>query len=377
LIASSLADFRTLGEMMKLVGMFAAAAAVPALILSLALASQAETVTLANGDRITGKISDSDGKTLTLTTDYAGDVKVKWSSIKQLVADKPLYLTTNNKETIVGSVTPADKSLTVHTAAGQAVDVPYDQIAAIRTSEGENSYEKSQHPSWKQDWKASGTVGLALARGNSDTTNLSTAAALDRKTPDDHLSISESSIYTTSNAPAGIVTADAILGAARYDRNITEKLFLSGSGDFTHDKLQALDIRAIYTGGLGWHVINNPKTTFDVLGGMNYTEERYSGTTANPGPMIGRNLPGLTFSETFMHKFGAATTVGESASLYPDLEDINQYRVSFDANSVTKFNKWLGWQISISDRYVTNPPIANTKPNDVILSTGINLAFGK
>ncbi len=78
-----------------------------------------------------------------------------------------------------------------------------------------------------------------------------------------------------------------------------------------------------------------------------------------------------------MHKFGALTTLNESASIFPDLEDFNQYRVSLDANAVTKINKWLGWQISVSDRYVTNPPIADTKSNDVILSTGINVAFGK
>src|SRR5580658_5009699 len=93
-------------------------AAVAAIGLWFALTTAAEVITLANGDRITGKISDSDGKTLTLTTDYAGDVKVKWASIKELVADKPLYITTGDKKTVTGTVTPAAKTLTVHTAAG-------------------------------------------------------------------------------------------------------------------------------------------------------------------------------------------------------------------------------------------------------------------
>ena len=38
-------------------------------------------------------------------------------------------------------------------------------------------------------------------------------------------------------------------------------------------------------------------------------------------------------------------------------------------------SKWLGWQTTLSDRYVTNPPIPGTKANDVILSTGLNVAF--
>ena len=359
---------------MKLAAIFAALL----LALSLDPASQAETISLANGDRITGKISDSDGKTLTLATDYAGDVKVNWSAIKQLVADQPLYVTTDHNKTVSGSVIPGAKELTVHTAAGETVEIAYDKISAIRTEEGENSYEKAQHPSWKQDWKGSGTLGLAVARGNSETTNLNTATALERKTPYDDFAVSESSIYTTDNLPGGGVTANAVLGAIKYDRNVTKRIFVAAVGDFTHDELQDLSLRAIYTGGVGWHVIEHPdKTTFDLLGGINYTRETYNGTAAIPSPSFQRNLPGLTVGETFMHRFGSLTTVNESAEIYPDLDDVSQYRVSLDANAVTKFNKWLGWQVSLSDRYVTNPPVAGTKSNDVILSTGINLAFGK
>jgi hypothetical protein len=172
----------------------AAIVAVAALISLFSFSTAAETVTLVNGDRITGKISDSDGKTLTLTTDYAGDVKIKWASIKDLVADKPLIVSTSDKKTISGTVTPAAKTLTVHTAAGESVEVSYDKIAAIRTAESETAFEKSQHPTWKQDWKGSGTVGLSLARGNSETTNLNTAAAAERKTPHDDFAVSESSL---------------------------------------------------------------------------------------------------------------------------------------------------------------------------------------
>jgi putative salt-induced outer membrane protein YdiY len=359
---------------MKIAAIFAACA----FIFSFApAAAKAETVTLANGDRITGKISDSDGKTLTLTTDYAGDVKIKWESIKELVADKPLYITTSDKKTVTGTVMPAAKTLTVHTAAGESVEVDYGKITAIRTAKSETAFEKSQHPTWKQDWKGSGTVGLSLARGNSETTNLNTAAAAERKTSYDDFAVSESSLYTTDNAPGGGVTANAVLGSIKYNRNFTPRLFVAAEGDFTHDELQDLTLRAIYTGGIGVHAIANPKTTLDILGGVNYTRETYNGTVANPSPSFERNLPGLTFSEVFMHKFGSLTTLNETASIYPDLDDLSQYRASFDANAVTKINKWLGWQISVSDRYVTDPPIATTKSNDVILSTGINLAFGK
>jgi len=113
---------------------------------------------------------------------------------------------------------------------------------------------------------------------------------LNRKTQRDQIKAYESSAYATNGLPGGGVTANAILGGVRYERNITQKLFVFGAGDFTHDELQGLDIRQIYTVGLGWHVIDRSNvTTFDVLAGINYTREHYSGTATIPAPTVTRN----------------------------------------------------------------------------------------
>lgn len=44
--------------------------------------------------------------------------------------------------------------------------------------------------------------------------------------------------------------------------------------------------------------------------------------------------------------------------------------------AATKLKNWLGWQISFSDRYLSNPP-ALLKGNDLLLTTGLRLNFGK
>jgi putative salt-induced outer membrane protein YdiY len=348
------------------------------LLFALPYFTSGEVVTLNNGDRITGDIRDSDGKTLTLKTAYAGDVKIQWSAIKDLSATKPLHVTTEDKKTINGSLVPNGANLTIHTTGGAIVEVPMAKITAIRSLEGQNAYEKSLHPAWNQGWKGGADVGLGLARGNSDTTNLNTGLNLNRKTQKDQIKLYESSVYATNGLPGGGVTANAILGGVRYDRNVARKLFVFGAGDFTHDELQGLDIRQIYTGGLGWHVIDRPNmTTFDLLAGINYTREHYSGTATTPAPTVARNVPGITVGEDFMHKFGSIFALTENVYFYPDLSDLSQYRFSLDGSLVTKINKWLGWQTSVSDRYVTNPPIPGTKSNDLIMSTGLNVTLGQ
>jgi len=345
-------------------------------------AALADTIVLKNGDHLTGTITTVNSQQVTLKTDAAGEINIKWSAIQQLTSDSPLYVATPEKQTISGTVVLEGTDLVVHTSTSGDVRVPVAQLTIVRTSEEQQAYEKSLHPGLTDDWTIGANIGFALARGNSDTTNLNTGLAADRKTLSDEIKLAVSSIYarsgtSTSGSPVG-VTASEVLGAAAYDKDLTKRLFAFASADFTHDALQDLVLRQIYTAGLGWHLIKRTNTSFDALLGANYTRESYSSSASatTPALNINRNLPGLTAGEAFMHKFSANTEVVEAFNFYPDLSDIAQYRFALDTSVVTKIKKWLGWQASLSDRFVTNPPIPGTKSNDLILSTGLNVTFG-
>ncbi len=345
-----------------------------------AFADSPDNITLKNGDHLTGTVSAMDGQQVTLTTDAAGDIKVKWSSVQALTTQKAFYVATPDNKTVSGTLTYDGTNLIVHTSTGD-VTVPITQTIVVRSTDQQQAYEKSLHPSLLSDWAGGASIGLALARGNSDTTTFNTAFTGDRKTLSDEIKLSVSSIYatsgtSTSGAPGG-VTADEILAGAAYDKNITKKFFAFASGAFTHDALEDLNLQGIYSGGLGWHVINTSNTTLDLNLGMNYTRASYgsaaSATTA--AVTVDRNFPGVTAGEALMHKFGQSTVFTETFTIYPTLTRINQYSFALNTSVVTKIKKWLGWQTTLTDNYVANPPIAGTVPNDVVLSTGFNIAF--
>lgn len=349
--------------------------------LFVAQAAFADSLTLKNGDHLTGTITAMDNQEITLKTDAAGEIKIKWTAVQALTSDKPLYVATPDKKTISGTVASDGTDLIVHTATAGDLHIPLAKITIVRSEQDQQAYEKSLHPRFIDDWTGGLNIGLALARGNSDTTTFNTAFTGDRKTLSDEFKVSVSSIYatsgtSTSGTPGG-VTADEILGAVAYNKNITKQVFVFASGAFTHDALEDLNLQGIYSGGLGWHAIDTPKTTLDLNLGFNYTRASYSsGASATMGAVsIDRNLPGVTAGETLMHKFGASTVLTESFIIYPTLTRINQYSFDLNTSVVTKINKWLGWQTTLTDNYVANPPIAGTVPNDVVLSTGFNIAF--
>jgi hypothetical protein len=343
-----------------------------------ACSTLADTLVLKNGDHLTGTIESSDATVITFKTDYAGEIKVQWSAVKETSTEQPVYLLKKDNTTVNGNVTSEDTNVVVHTANAGNVSVPLGDVTIIRSPEQQQAYERSLHPSLLEAWKGGANFGFALARGNSDTTNLALGFNADRKTTSDEIKVYASSIYSTSGIPvAGTVTASEILGGIRFDRDIRPKLFVFVGGDFAHNALQSLDIQQIYGAGLGWHAINHPNTTLDLLAGLNYTRESYSGaTTTSASASVNRNFPAITVGEDFAKKLGGPTSFIEHFYFYPDLSDTSQYRFSLDAGLVTQIKKWLGWQATVSDRYITNPPILGTKSNDVVLTTGINLALG-
>ena len=52
------------------------------------------------------------------------------------------------------------------------------------------------------------------------------------------------------------------------------------------------------------------------------------------------------------------------------------YRFTFNATASTKLKNWLGWQVTFSDNYISNPPFG-IKGNDLLLATGLRLTYGK
>jgi putative salt-induced outer membrane protein YdiY len=342
------------------------------LFMSLASAAKADTILLKNGDHLTGTIEHSDAKQLTLKTDYAGEIKLKVSAVKGIVSEAAVVVTTKGDKTVSGKLTMEGTNLDVATNAG-TVTVPLGNLAVVRSGSEQAAYEHSLHPGLTENWNGAATVGFSLARGNSNTTNLAIGFNGARTTLNDKLLTYATSIYASNNTPgSGGVTADDIRGGARYDHNIGSRAFAFGSVDYEYNELQDLNLRSIYSAGFGYHAIKQPNMTLDILLGGNYTRESYSATATTLATR--RNVGGVTAGEDFTREFGKITKLTEQFYFYPDLTNTGQYRFAFDLGLDTKINKWLGWQTTASDRFLSDP-IPGTLRNDLILTTGLNFSF--
>lgn len=340
----------------------------------------ADQITLKNGDRLTGTVVKGDGKSLVLHTDAAGDVTVQLSAIQEIKTDKDLHIGLKGGKMFVGTVTGTEGKLEVATKNAGTVEAPVADITVIRNDAEQTAWEKSQHPGLLHGWTGGANIGFSVARGNSQTENLALAFNAIHASANDKWTLYATSINTTNNLATPSTVANLETGGLRYDHNVNARAFVFGSADYMANALQFLDLRSIYSGGFGAHVIKNAKTTFDVFGGVAYTHETYSNGAPIPGTpffvsygMTSRFVA-LTLGDQLTTQLGKSTVLTQSANFLPNLQQTGQYQAIVNIGTVTKLNKVLGWQNQFNDIYVSNPPIG-TKTNDVVFTTGLNLAF--
>jgi putative salt-induced outer membrane protein YdiY len=333
-----------------------------------AAALQAEEVSLKNGDHLSGAIVSMDGKKLVLKTTYAGDVSIDWAEVTQFSSDKqPLVVTKADKQLVSGTVAAEGSDVMVTTAQG-VQRVPRADVTTMRSPADQAAYEKSLHPGMMEDWTGGGSFGFALARGNSQTTNLALGFNALRKTSTDAWVVNATSIYSTDDK-LGITSANSLGGLIRYDHNLNQKLFAYGAFAGMYDTLQLLNYRVMPSGGLGYHAINTKTTTLDLLGGLGYTRESYYNGVTN-------NLLTATLGDEFAHKFTPNTAITQSLYYLPSLNQTSNYRVNFNFGLATKLNGWLTANMNFNDQYVSEP-VPGNKNNDVIFTTGLGFTFGK
>jgi putative salt-induced outer membrane protein YdiY len=342
-----------------------------------ASSANADQVTLKNGDRLTGTIVKSDGKTLLLKTDAAGEVTLKWDAVSAIASSGPLNLQLKDGQVVSGNVTTDDGRFEIATSNRGHVAAPREAVVAIRNAEEQTAYDRSLHPRLTDFWSALLDTGLSETRGNSALLAFNLSGKAARVTTRDKLSLYATSVYATDNTtPPGRTTANSIQGGARFDYNITPRFFAFALADFAYDEFQHLDLRSVLGGGLGLHVIKTTNTTFDVFAGGDYDREKFSPNPPLVLTNVTRNVAEVDVGEELSWKLNSRVSFDERFSAFPNMSDLGQYRFQFDATAATKLKTWLSWQLTVSDRYLSNP-LAGLKSNDELLSTGLRLSFGK
>ncbi len=349
----------------------------------------ADQVSLKNGDRMTGTIVKSDAKTLVLKTEAAGDVTFQWAAIDTITSEKPLHVGLAGGQMVVGPVVTKDGQFQITTQTAGVVTAAKDSVQVIRSDAEQATYdaamERLQHPHLGDFWSGTLDTGLSVTRGNSATLSYTLSGRAVRQTDRDKITVYTTAVYgkNDTTTPSEVI-AHQITGGIRADINFEPRWFGFAATDFNTNALQNLNLQNVIDGGIGGHVIKTKNTQFDVFAGAGYNQEffaAYSLPNATPPPpttlfaaVTQRNAE-ATVGETFSTKLGSRSTFNETFNYFPNLSGPSGYRYTFNTVLSTAISRWLGWQFSLSDNFLSNPP-TGIKGNDLLISTGLRLTFG-
>lgn len=335
----------------------------------------ADQIILKNGDQFTGKIVKKDGDKIVIETEAAGTISIKWEAVEKIIADAPLNFKLADGQLIKGKIAETqNEKIEVETQNAGTVEIEKENIEVVRNEEQQAKFEAEEerlrNPSLLELWRGTADVGFSFTTGNSKTRALTAGFRGNRETRKDKISV-YANLIQASNSTSGVsvTTAQAVYGGIRYDYNLSKKTFVFVSGDFEYDKPQQLDLRSVIGAGFGYKWLRTDRTKLDVFGGATYNRENFSNgiTRNNAEALIGNEL-------TF--KLTDNVNLEQRLSVYPSITDAGTYRALFDASIVTNLNDWLGWQVTVSNRFNSNPTFGSQK-NDFLFSTGLRATFGR
>ncbi len=151
------------------------------------------------------------------------------------------------------------------------------------------------------NWSANVNLGLNFTRGNSENTDFTGKFTIRRRTPDNRFVIDYLGNFTNTGDTQTVNnhrlnTFFDIFAAKEY---FWRPVF----AEYYRDPFQNIDYRATLGIGGGYHIIDTPKTTWNVSGGPAYRATRY--VSVEPGDSQKVNTPALvlgTFYDTALTK---------------------------------------------------------------------------
>lgn len=204
----------------------------------------ADTVTLKNGDRLSGQVDSLSGGHLLLDTDYAGRLLVRLKAIESVTAKGEFRVRMLRGERLIGRFQTESGGQRLLAADGGSLPLALDQIqSASRAGDALASLTRG--------WSARSDLSALVSSGNSETeaVNLLVQSSLAlRRT------VHDATLLVGREEADGVRVREQLDLDYGYKRFLNDKWFALGNAEYYRDELKSIDLRITLGGGIGYQV---------------------------------------------------------------------------------------------------------------------------
>jgi putative salt-induced outer membrane protein len=215
-------------------------------------------------------------------------------------------------------------------------------------------------------WTGSIGLGFSMNRGNTSTTdfNVTFDATSDPKKKD----VFRFKALYLRDTSQGELSADRMLVDARYERTLSDRVYGYAAVGFLKDQFKSIDYLWAPAGGIGYKLIATDTTTFNADAGLGAKIEK--DTNADT-----RTDFAVTMADKFEHKLSKDSTITQGFTALWKASDFGDAVYTFTAGATAVLTKKIQVKVELLDAYVTRPPTAEIKSNDVALITSFVYKF--
>jgi putative salt-induced outer membrane protein len=220
------------------------------------------------------------------------------------------------------------------------------------------------------NWQSTATVGLTIARGNTDTTLFSASVDSEKKWAHSDLKLGADDLYgetKTGNSPS-TETADAEHAYTQYNKDMSDRFYLYGRGTGMHDGIADVQYRLTLVPGAGYYFIKNKKLDLSLEGGPGYIAQKLGDEYSS--------YVTLRLAQKLHWQISDRAKMWETFEYLPQVDQFGNYIVNFELGAEAALNKSnkLALRTVLDDTYDSRPAVDRLK-NDLKLIAGITYHF--
>lgn len=275
--------------------------------------SSADVVETKGGARLTGKVVKIDGTQITLSTDYAGELKIKQSEVVSVETDAQYAVRLTGGTVMVGTVKTSPAGKVEIAGADGTITTSVDKIAATWTPGDKDPAIVALEPKWSYEVSAD----ITGKTGNSEQFGTAFSARAKRTSADDVLQF-----YTTYNRQKtdGETSADQFKAGVDYSNNFSGRKSWYVRDEAGYDRVKDIDFYNVAAAGLGYDFIKREKQILTGRAGVGHRFEDYGDPATEEV-----NSFGLDFGLHHEYQFANAKLVND-LTYTPAFEDFGNYR---------------------------------------------------
>lgn len=235
---------------------------------AVAFLARADVVETKNGARLVGKVVKIDGTTVTLGTDYAGEIKVKQGEVVNITTDAPLNVRLSSGTVLQGTVTGSGNGAIAIAGADGTLNTTVAKVAATWAP----NETDPQIAALTRTWTYEATADVTGKTGNKEQLGTEFAVRAILKTPQDTLQFYSGYDRQVSD---GAKSADQFKAGIDYQNNFSGKYswYVRDEGGF--DRIKDIELYDIAAAGFGYDFIKEVKHVLTGRAGLSFRYEGY------------------------------------------------------------------------------------------------------